>query len=91
MNAIIISGSSKTKVHNYSKKLIVYQKTPSDIFIFGPVEAPIFLLRGKYRFRILIKGKSRKILNLYTRSLIKNNPPLAGIKLILDVDPYSFV
>ncbi|WP_244443947.1 hypothetical protein [Candidatus Liberibacter solanacearum] len=29
----------------------------SDIVVFGPAEAPLFMVRGFYRFRLLIHGK----------------------------------
>ena len=61
MTALILSGSSRAKTEMYGKKLLKLSKIPKNISILGPVEAPIFLLRGKYRFRILIKGNNRKI------------------------------
>ena len=60
MTAIIISGSSKAKTQMYATQLSNYKTAPKNISILGPVEAPIFLLRGKYRYRLLMKGNSRK-------------------------------
>ena len=91
MTALILSGSSKAKTKMYGRKIIQASKTPENISILGPVEAPIFLLRGKYRFRILIKGNKRKILNKYTRFILKKCPIPSSIKVIIDVDPYSFM
>ncbi len=90
LTALIVSGSSKYKTEQYAKKLVSGEKCPPNTIILGPVEAPIFLLRGKYRYRILIKGKSRKMLNKFTKSLIKKTPSPSSIKLAIDVDPYSF-
>ena len=56
-----------------------------------PVEAPIFLLRGQHRYRILIKGSSRKLLNEYTKFLLKKYPLPPPLKRIVDVDPYTFM
>jgi len=58
--------------------------------ILGPVSAPIFRLKKKYRIRLLIRGpKNMKLQkNLYT--LITKYKFLAGIKLSVDVDPISF-
>ena len=61
MTALILSGSSKVKTETYGRKIIQVSKIPENLSILGPVEAPIFLLRGQYRFRILIKGNSRQI------------------------------
>ena len=91
MTSLIISGSSKAKTEMYGKKIIQASKIPENITILGPVEAPIFLLRGRYRFRILIKGNNRKILNKFTKFIIKRSPLPPTIRLIVDVDPYSFM
>ena len=91
MTAIIISGVSKGKTEIYASNLARAHQLPQEMNILGPVEAPIFLLRGKYRFRLLIKGKSRKKLNNYTRILLKKCPPPQTIKIVVDVDPYSFM
>ena len=71
MTSLIISGSSKAKTEMYGKKIVQFTKIPENLNILGPVEAPIFLLRGQYRFRILIKGNSRKILNKFTRFILQ--------------------
>ena len=91
MTAIIISGSSKENVEMYARSIIKKSKPPKGIQVLGPVEAPIFLLRGKYRFRLLIKGSSRKLINQFTKLLFKNNPSPSTIMVIIDVDPYSFM
>ena len=69
-------------------KSIIPEKT---ISILGPVEAPLFLLRGKYRYRILLKGKSRRSLNNFTRKMIKNCPSPSNLRIVIDVDPYTFL
>ena len=91
MTALIISGSSKTKTEVYARNLSKIKSSSSDIIIFGPVEAPIFLLRGQYRFRLLIKANNRSLLNQYTKYLLQKCPIPSSIKLVVDVDPYSFM
>ena len=90
MTAIIVSGASKLKTLDYANKLVAGKNYKKEINILGPVEAPIFLLRGRYRFRILLKGRYRKILNHFTRQLILKSPPPSTLRLTIDVDPYTF-
>ena len=91
MTALIILGSTRTKTEMFARTLAKALNSPESINLLGPVEAPIFLLRGQYRFRILIKGNSRKMLNNFTKDLLKKCPLPSTIKLIVDVDPYSFM
>ena len=90
MTAIIISASSKVRAESYALDLARGLKLDDCIELLGPVEAPIFLLRGKYRYRLLLKGDRRQTLNNFTRNLIKKHPPPTNIRLVIDVDPYTF-
>jgi len=91
MTSIIISGPSKSNVEKYALKLTQIKSNVKNIDILGPVEAPLNLLRGQYRYRILMKGKSRKNLNLVTKEMIASLKIPSSIKLVIDVDPYSFL
>ncbi len=91
MTSIIISGSSKGNVEKISQQLAYYRKYSEECNVMGPVEAPISLLKGQFRFRILLKGKSRKNLNIFTKKMINSVKIPAAVKVIIDVDPYTFM
>ena len=58
--------------------------------ILGPVSAPIFRLKRKYRVRLLIRGpKTLKLQNSLALFILKYKFP-SGIKLSVDVDPINF-
>jgi primosomal protein N' (replication factor Y) len=58
----------------------------------GPAEAPIAVIRGRHRFRILIKAPRGADLQAYLRAVIAEAPkPRGGVRLIVDVDPQSFL
>ena len=58
--------------------------------VLGPVSAPIFRLKKKYRIRLLIRGfKSLKLQNSLAK-IIPNYKFSSGIKLSVDVDPINF-
>jgi len=90
LTALIISGTTKSVTESYAIKLVKSMNS-DEVSILGPVEAPIFLLRGKYRYRILLKSKNRRKLNNFTRNLVKANPIPSNLRLTIDVDPYTFV
>ena len=91
MTSIIISGSSKANVEKISHKLVFFKKYSKDIDVLGPVEAPINLLKGQFRYRILLKGKSRKNLNIFTKKVMNSTKIPSSIRIIIDVDPYTFM
>ena len=91
LTAIIVSGPSKTKVESYSINLAKANIINDKISVLGPVEAPLSLLRGQYRYRLLLKANNRRKLNNFTRNLIKNCPTPPNLRLTIDVDPYTFI
>ena len=58
--------------------------------ILGPVSAPIFKLKSKYRVRLLIRGAKTLQLQNSLASIIPKYKFASGIKLSVDVDPISF-
>ena len=74
-----------------SSKLVQLSHNDENIKVLGPVEAPISLLRGQYRYRILLKGNNRKNLNKLTKKIVGKTKSPSSVKLIIDVDPYTFM
>ena len=60
--------------------------------VLGPAEAPLAVVRGRYRFRLLVKSPRRFDLSAYLREWLAGAPRRKGnIKLEVDVDPQSFL
>ena len=65
--------------------------TDDDMMLLGPAEAPIAILGGRHRFRLLLKAPRRSDLQGFLRALAKAAPPpRGGIKVGFDVDPQNF-
>ena len=90
LTSIIVSGYRKLEVENFSKKIANFKSPDTRINLIGPVEAPISLLRGKFRYRILLKGNNRTNLNNFTKKIISSAKIPPSVKVIIDVDPYTF-
>ncbi len=91
MTSIIISSHTKTLALKFGTQLVQLSNNNENIKVLGPVEAPISLLRGQYRYRILIKGDNRKNLNKLTKKIVQKAKLPSSVKLIIDVDPYTFM
>ena len=78
---------------NLKKRLInlkVFIESAVDGRVLGPVNAPIFRLKRRFRVRLLIRGrKSLKVQNSLSKVIEKFKFP-AGMKLTVDVDPINF-
>jgi primosomal protein N' (replication factor Y) len=60
--------------------------------ILGPAEAPLAVVRGRYRFRILVKSPRAFDLSGFLRGWLAAAPKTKGnLKLEVDIDPQSFL
>ena len=60
--------------------------------VLGPAEAPLALVRGRYRFRLLVKAPRTFDLSGYLRQWMAAAPATKGkMKLEVDVDPQSML
>ena len=58
--------------------------------VLGPVNAPIFRLKKKFRVRLLIRGKKSLEVQSSLSNVISKFKFISGIKLTVDVDPINF-
>ena len=88
--SLILTGENE---NNLEKEAVKFKLSIQDRIhgkILGPVSAPIFRLKKKYRVRLLIRGpKTLKLQNTLALAISKYKFSL-GIKLSVDVDPISF-
>ena len=62
------------------------------IEVFGPAEAPVAMIRGRFRFRLLVKARRTADLQGFLRRLLKAAPkPTGSLKVAVDVEPQSFL
>jgi primosomal protein N' (replication factor Y) len=90
--SIVISGPDKHATESHARTLARAAPTHDEVRILGPAEAPLALVRGRHRFRLLIKAPRNFDLSAYLRQWFAAAPKKHGsIKLDIDVDPQSFL
>jgi primosomal protein N' (replication factor Y) len=63
-----------------------------EVVVLGPAEAPIAIVRGRHRFRLLVKSPRSADLQGFLRAMIAAAPPeRGGVRVAIDVDPQSFL
>lgn len=87
--AVIISGRNKQQTENTAK--LLRRKFIKNIKIFGPAPAPIFMIRGKFRWRILLKSKYKNALNSEISAWLSQFKTPNGVKISIDIDPITFL
>jgi primosomal protein N' (replication factor Y) len=64
---------------------------PVDVRLLGPAEAPVFRLKGYYRFHFQIHSPSAGTLHQVLRAVLPALRPASGVEFTLDVDPFQML
>ena len=59
--------------------------------ILGPAPAPLALLRGRYRYRLLLNARRSAEVQKVIKDWLGSLQLPQGVRVAVDVDPYSFV
>ena len=90
--AIVISAKTKPEAEHFARAFAIASPRSTKISVLGPAEAPLALIRGRHRYRLLVKAARDADLQAYLRFWLERAPPPKGsIKLSVDIDPYNFL
>ncbi len=90
--AIVVSAKDKETAELIARDVAHRAPHAERIAVLGPAEAPIAVIRGRHRWRLLLKAPREMDLQGYLRVWLSRLPPLKGdVRLHVDVDPYSFL
>lgn len=89
--AIIVSSEDEAEARDAARAIGGSAPNLPDVLILGPAPAPMALLRGRYRYRLLINARrSAQVQDIIRQWLGALRFP-AGVRIGVDIDPYSFV
>ena len=89
--AIIVSSEDEAEARDAARAIGGARPNVPDTQVLGPAPAPLSLLRGRYRYRLLINARrSVQIQDIIRQWLGALSFP-QGVRVGIDIDPYSFV
>ena len=90
--AIFVDDNSPDGTADVARE-IARRAPPSDVIsVLGPVEAPIAVVRGRHRWRLLVKAPRDVDLQGYLRAWAGTIPKLkSDVRVTVDIDPYNFL
>jgi primosomal protein N' (replication factor Y) len=90
--SIIISADTRADAEGHARGLRQAAPKVSGITILGPAEAPLALIRGRHRFRLLVHGRRNSDMQAFVKTMMANGPKMRGsVSVQLDIDPQSFL
>ena len=89
--AVIVSGRNEIAVDEVANTL--GRTAPSDvrISVLGPAPAPMAIIRGRHRRRFLVRTPKDRNIQIVLRNWVFAVKPHGGVRVVIDIDPYSFI
>jgi primosomal protein N' (replication factor Y) len=89
---VIVSAATRAEAEAHARGLRRAAPQGADLFVLGPAEAPLSLIGGRHRFRLLIQGERRADMQGFIRAMLAEGPKLRGsVRVQVDIDPQSFL
>ena len=89
---IVVSAPERGRAQSHAAGLRRIAPRAPDIEVLGPAEAPLAVIRGRHRFRLLVQAPRAADLQGWLRSwLAIAPPPRGGIRVQVDIDPQGFL
>src|SRR5262249_8987978 len=94
---VILRSRDQEQAGNFSEQMAaafqeVLTTTPGhDVRLLGPAEAPVFRLKGYYRYHFQLQSASAGLLHQVLRKVLPTLRPPSGVEFTLDIDPYSML
>ncbi|MDX2258628.1 MAG: primosomal protein N' [Hyphomicrobiaceae bacterium] len=92
LGALVVSARQRADAEAAARAIARAAPASERISVLGPAEAPIAVIRGRHRWRLLVKASREIDLQSYLRAWMSHVPSLpSDVQVTVDVDPYSFL
>lgn len=89
--ALVISGKKEGEVVTAARELARSIPPADGVSVLGPAPAPLAVLRGLHRWRLLVKAPRDANLQGYIRRWTGGCRWPSSVRVKVDIDPYSFL
>ncbi len=89
--ALIVAGPDERAVDRVARQLGATAPHGEGIEVLGPAPAPLALLRGRHRRRLLVKARRDVNIQAAIDAWLAPLRPPSGVRIQVDIDPYSFL
>jgi len=89
--AIVVSSEDQSAAHDIAKLVGRTAPRVEGMDVYGPAPAPLAMLRGRHRYRLLIHARRGLDVQDVIRAWLGGLDWPSKVRVIVDVDPYSFV
>jgi primosomal protein N' (replication factor Y) len=90
--ALIVSAEDRNEARGYAAAVRRAAPVDDKFTVLGPAEAPLAVVRGRHRYRLLVQAPRQADLQGYLRAWLEAAPKTrSGLRIQVDIDPQSFL
>lgn len=89
--SITVTGTDQKQVISAINQVAASAPLINGLKTLGPAPAPFAILRGRYRYRLMVQSSKQTALSAVLREWISNIKLSKSLRLQIDVDPYNFL
>lgn len=89
--AIVVSSEDKGEAETVARRIGHSAPSVEGMAVFGPAPAPLAMLRGRHRQRLLVHAARKLDVQDVIRDWLAGVEWSAKVRVAVDVDPYSFL
>ncbi|MFN3777030.1 primosomal protein N' [Sphingomonas parapaucimobilis] len=89
--AIIVSSEDQGAAQSTANAIARAAPKVDGMHVFGPAPAPLAMLRGRHRYRLLVHARRALAVQDVIREWLGGLEWSAKVRVAVDVDPYSFL
>lgn len=91
LGAVIVSSENPQALEAFVRDMAAAAPNAPGLEVYGPADAPLSLVRGRRRKRFLVRADRTVDLSAYLAAWRARVRPPGSVRVVIDVDPYSFL
>jgi primosomal protein N' (replication factor Y) len=89
--AVILSSPDAESLERFARAFAAVIPNAEGVEVFGPVDAPVAVIRGVRRKRFLVRADRNVDLSLFMGTWRSRAKAPGAVRVTVDMDPYSFL
>ncbi len=89
--AVILSSPDGARLEETARAMAAAAPSADGVEVYGPADAPLALVRGRRRKRFLVRADRRVNIQAYLEAWRARVRVPGVVRVVVDVDPYSFL
>jgi primosomal protein N' (replication factor Y) len=89
--SVILSSRDPAILEAFASALAAASPNTDNVRVYGPADAPLGLVRGLRRKRLLVRADRSVDLQAFLAAWRSRAKPPSQVRMVIDVDPYSFL